>query len=359
VTTAAGARTIGYDGRGNTATETRPGGVSVAAAYDGYGRLTGYARTGDPVQTNVYNGLDDRVAVTSGAATRRFVYDMDGRVLGEYGTSAADVKAEFIWLSPEVANDNAPFGGDDGVGGYAPLAVAVADGAGGTRLNWVHGNHLGVPQATTDATGAIQPNGGDYQLPGFPGQSRTFADLYYNRHRDYDPSAGRYIQADPIGLDGGDNPYLYAEGNPVTGIDPWGLQAAAPTAGRAPAPSAGEVARFAADWWLKRQARPGRNTPWGRAWGVGEALGAAAAVAKYCYDQSGSSGGDGDGDDGDDRCDKEYDNNIATCGRIFGKTKNFAGCAREAMRVYKNCLSGDRISRPFNPYAEYRGKLPF
>jgi RHS repeat-associated protein len=149
---------------------------------------------------------------------------MDGRVLGEYGTSAADVKAEFIWLSPEVANDNAPFGGDDGVGGYAPLAVAVADGAGGTRLNWVHGNHLGVPQATTDATGAIQPNGGDYQLPGFPGQSRTFADLYYNRHRDYDPSAGRYIQADPIGLDGGDNPYLYAEGNPVTGIDPWGLQ---------------------------------------------------------------------------------------------------------------------------------------
>jgi RHS repeat-associated protein len=128
------------------------------------------------------------------------------------------VKVEFIWLMPEVTNDNAPFGGGDGVDGYAPLAVALAGGV----IHWVHGNHLGVPQATTDAAGALQPNGGDYQLPGFPGQSRTFADLYYNRHRDYDPSTGRYIQADPIGLDGGDNLYLYAQGNPVRYTDPSG-----------------------------------------------------------------------------------------------------------------------------------------
>ncbi len=41
---------------------------------------------------------------------------------------------------------NQSFGGDDGTGGYAPLAVAV--GSGGV-LNWVHGNHLGVPLVTT------------------------------------------------------------------------------------------------------------------------------------------------------------------------------------------------------------------
>jgi YD repeat-containing protein len=33
--------------RGNTASETRPGAVSVTATYDGHGRLTGYTRTGE------------------------------------------------------------------------------------------------------------------------------------------------------------------------------------------------------------------------------------------------------------------------------------------------------------------------
>jgi RHS repeat-associated protein len=145
----------------------------------------------------------------------------------------AEVKAEFIWLNPDAANDNSPHGGSDGTfvslsasadgGGYAPLAVAVpGTTAGTTQITWVHGNHLGVPQLVMNAAGtAIVPTG--YSLPGYPGQSRTLADLYYNRYRDYDSSTGRYIQADPIGLAGGSNVYGYAEGNPITGIDPLGL----------------------------------------------------------------------------------------------------------------------------------------
>ena len=116
----AGTRDITYDARGNTSSESRVGGVSATLAYDGYGRLTSYTRTGDPGQANVYNGMDDRVAVTTtglGAATSRYLYDEDGRTLGEYGASALDVKAETIWLSPEVATANQPFGGDDGIGG--------------------------------------------------------------------------------------------------------------------------------------------------------------------------------------------------------------------------------------------------
>jgi hypothetical protein len=35
---ATGTRSISYDNRGNAIGETRPGGVSVAASYDGYGR---------------------------------------------------------------------------------------------------------------------------------------------------------------------------------------------------------------------------------------------------------------------------------------------------------------------------------
>jgi RHS repeat-associated protein len=45
----------------------------------------------------------------------------------------------------------------------------------------------------------------------------------YNYFRDYDPATGRYVQSDPIGLAGGLNPYLYANGNPLRWIDPLGL----------------------------------------------------------------------------------------------------------------------------------------
>jgi RHS repeat-associated protein len=47
--------------------------------------------------------------------------------------------------------------------------------------------------------------------------------LNYNMMRDYDPTLGRYIQSDPIGLAGGNNLYRYVGGNPMTQIDFSGL----------------------------------------------------------------------------------------------------------------------------------------
>jgi RHS repeat-associated protein len=47
--------------------------------------------------------------------------------------------------------------------------------------------------------------------------------LHYNYYRDYDPELGRYIQSDPIGLEGGINSYVYAGLNPLIAADPYGL----------------------------------------------------------------------------------------------------------------------------------------
>jgi RHS repeat-associated protein len=49
--------------------------------------------------------------------------------------------------------------------------------------------------------------------------------LSYNLARYYDPHAGCYVSADPLGLAAGENTYLYAFGNPLTWCDPWGLGA--------------------------------------------------------------------------------------------------------------------------------------
>ena len=50
------------------------------------------------------------------------------------------------------------------------------------------------------------------------------ADLYYMRNRWYESGTGRFLNEDPIGLDGGINPYTFAGSEPINGADPDGLR---------------------------------------------------------------------------------------------------------------------------------------
>ena len=109
-----------------------------------------------------------------------------------------------------------------------------------TSLYYIHNDHLNTPQVVTNQSQQVVWMG-DYEPFGklaanqtnsielfsrFPGQYLDpETNLYYNYFRDYDPSIGRYIESDPIGLEGGINTYAYVEGNPLGAIDPLGLQA--------------------------------------------------------------------------------------------------------------------------------------
>jgi len=70
-------------------------------------------------------------------------------------------------------------------------------------------------ETTQTASGFSNP----YQ---YTGRERDDNGLYYYRARYYNPGMGRFIAEDPIGLAGGLNWYAYAEGNPISYIDPTG-----------------------------------------------------------------------------------------------------------------------------------------
>ncbi|MGH8567665.1 MAG: RHS repeat domain-containing protein [Gammaproteobacteria bacterium] len=106
----------------------------------------------------------------------------------------------------------------------------------GTAIAYLHTDHLGTPESLTDQGQAIvwqahhDPFGRttmttrtvEHHLR-FPGQYfDAETGLHYNYFRDYDPSIGRYVQSDPIGLARGINPYLYANANPLRYTDPTG-----------------------------------------------------------------------------------------------------------------------------------------
>lgn len=207
-----------YDANGNT-TGSVVGGSTFGYGYNGRNRMTVVQRDGSTVGTYSYNAFGQRTAkaVTFPAASSlRFAYDEASQLLGEYGSFSRD----YIWL------------------GNLPVAV-VDTSSGASSVSYVHADGLGTPRAVTDPAGAAiwqfayQANAFGEQQPSsasdytynlrFPGQYYdTESGLSYNVNRDYEAGTGRYVQSDPIGLNGGLNAYMYVSANTLGATDPRG-----------------------------------------------------------------------------------------------------------------------------------------
>jgi RHS repeat-associated protein len=221
-------------------------------AYDVHGNVTSRKQGAHEEIRFTWNAghrlTEAKVTRKGTTQTTRYEYDALGRRTRKIDTFGI---TEFLWdgdLMIESRRNNKqalflfePYS-------FVPLATVQDE-----KTYWYQCDQVGAPQELTDQEGNIVW-AADYTVWGeatlrktgtggavryarqqepapvleqpFRFQGQQFDEetgLYYNYFRDYDPTTGRYLQSDPIGLGGGLNTYDYVGGNPVTYSDPLGL----------------------------------------------------------------------------------------------------------------------------------------
>lgn len=216
ITRASGNRNFTYDSAGNPVQRTADDNSEQNFTFNNANRLSSVSINGAQTATYTYNPLGQRVVKTLINGNKEiYHYDESGQLIAVTDGTGATLREYIYWGNQQIA--------------------LIANG----NTYYIHNDHLNTPQVMTNQSQqvawmgdyepfgkvATNPNNSTEIFSRFPGQyldSET--GLYYNYFRDYDPSIGRYIESDPIGLGGGINTYVYVEGNPIGFSDIYGLQ---------------------------------------------------------------------------------------------------------------------------------------
>ena len=204
-------------------------GSTLTLAYDAFNRISSASRNvavtmSEPnygvsnlpagVNTYSYNAFGERVYKSAPShGEYRYVYAPGSKLLAEH--KAGTGWTNYLWF-------------DDTLVGLTRAG----------QTYFIHNDQVGRPEIVTNSTKAVVWRSNSYVFDrrvsvdaigglnvGYPGQYYDVeTNLWYNHHRYYDAKLGRYLQSDPIGLQGGLNTYLYAGANPTLWIDPLGLQ---------------------------------------------------------------------------------------------------------------------------------------
>jgi RHS repeat-associated protein len=247
----------GYDDAGNLIRKVQSG-RATNYRYDSSNRLVevrdeanrlvaryGYDAFGRRVWKEQFRALD---GTPLAPARRSYYLHADEGLIAEATQDIVLGSDESVSASaaPQIRTQYGPR--PDALFGTGLLFIKTRDSNGDAMVAYYHHDHLNTPIQATDKTGrvvwsasydafgraSITTPAATVERPTIESNLRLAGQyfdaetgLHYNRHRYYDVESGRYIQRDPIGLDGGLNPYVYIGGNPLQLIDPYGLSALA------------------------------------------------------------------------------------------------------------------------------------
>ncbi len=209
------------------------GSLLATLTYDANGNLTG-----DGTRSYTWDAINQLAQETRGATSVAYSYDSEGRrikkVTGGQTTQwlydGQNIYAEYgsAWTNPNAIYTQA---GIDtplirttlSVGSFAQAQYYHSDGL---------GSIVGLSNSTDNTTqtqrfdawgttlsGTI-PQSAQY---GYTGREPDETGLVYYRARYTEPTIGRFIARDPIGLQGGINSYTYGANSPTDATDPLGL----------------------------------------------------------------------------------------------------------------------------------------
>lgn len=225
------AKSYQYDAAGNPSSDG-----TITYTYNDRGRMKSSMNAGTIV-SYLYNGLGQRVSKTGALVAtggNEYVYDEEGKLLGEYdatgrviqetvylGATPVSIVKQALSGSPVVVSTTWYYVYADHIASPRVVTSAIN---GAVVWSWFGADPFGMSGPNENSTGA-----GAFIYNGrFPGQYYDReTNLFYNLNRDYDPQTGRYIEPDPLGLEGGSlSIYTYVGNNPLSYVDPTGLQAA-------------------------------------------------------------------------------------------------------------------------------------
>ncbi|MBA4293536.1 hypothetical protein C0431_11275 [bacterium] len=199
-------RTFAYDAAGRTTGIVRSSGTT-AFSYDYESRVTSITKPGMVTNTFSYNGLDTRVGMVDSSGSKSFKRN------GVYVTDPvlSDGTASFT-PSGEVRGGvkttfHAGLKNDD-------VQTSSSQTIGAAKVFDAFGNEL-------SSTGAWKSQFGYAGKFGY--QTDSDSGLKLLGHRYYDSSTGRFLTRDPI--KDGRNWYAYCGNNPISRVDPNGLEA--------------------------------------------------------------------------------------------------------------------------------------
>ena len=190
--------------------------------YTSRGQIKQVKQGATVIATYTYDYQNRRTRKVVGSTTTMYHYNQEGLLIAE--TSSTNVAQKTYAYRGGV-----PVGQIDH-GSPVKVTYLFSDNLGTPRsgrdvsknIVWTwYSDAFGSSTANADPDGNSILTNVNLRLPGqyFDAESG----LHYNWNRLYDAKIGRYLQSDPIGLDGGINTYAYVSNNPSRFTDPLGL----------------------------------------------------------------------------------------------------------------------------------------